>query len=149
LPSVPWPLDAAVDGGAALGLHERGAGVMDSFHDGESQLKEFVANFPGLDQGERRLLFESLIEQVEIGQKKRVTASLRPPFAFGFVSPDLAPRQRKTKTDQAFVIQVVYELSAHYPEGCGKSTESQTKHCGSGRHADSFAPEYEYVVWKK
>ncbi len=51
-----------------------------------------MANFPGLDQGERKLLIESLVEQVEIGQKKRVTASLQPPFAFGFFSPELAPR---------------------------------------------------------
>ncbi len=35
-----------------------------------SQLKDFVANFPSLDQGERKLLIESLVEQVEIGQKK-------------------------------------------------------------------------------
>jgi site-specific DNA recombinase len=58
------------------------------------QLKGFVANFPGLDQGERKLLVESLVEQVEIGKNKRVAASLRPPFAFGFMSPELAPRAR-------------------------------------------------------
>ncbi|HET6487944.1 MAG TPA: hypothetical protein VFH83_16070, partial [Spirochaetia bacterium] len=57
-----------------------------------TQLKDFVANFPGLDQGERKLLVESLVEGVEIGRNKRVAASLRPPFAFGFFSPDLAPR---------------------------------------------------------
>jgi hypothetical protein len=57
-----------------------------------NQLKDFVANFPGLDQGEQKLLVESLVEQVEIGKNKRVAASLRPPFAFGFMSPDLAPR---------------------------------------------------------
>ena len=57
-----------------------------------NQLKEIVDNFPSLDQGERKLLIESLIGQVEIGQKKRVAAVLRPPFAFGFFSPELAPR---------------------------------------------------------
>ena len=57
-----------------------------------NQLKDFVANFPGLDQGERKLLVESLVEEVEIGKSKGVAASLRPPFAFGFLSPDLAPR---------------------------------------------------------
>jgi len=59
-----------------------------------NQLKDFVANFPSLDQGERKLLTESLVEQVEIGKKKRVTAVLRPPFAFGFLSPDLAPSSK-------------------------------------------------------
>jgi hypothetical protein len=57
-----------------------------------TQLKDFVSNFPILDQGERKLLVESLVDQVEIGQKKRVAASLRPPFAFGLLSPELAPR---------------------------------------------------------
>jgi hypothetical protein len=63
-----------------------------------NQLKDFVANFPDLDQGERKLLIESLVEEVEIGQKKRVTASLRPPFAFGFMSPELAPGGGKTQS---------------------------------------------------
>jgi site-specific DNA recombinase len=84
-----------------------------------NQLKDFVANFPGLDQGERKLLVESLVEQVEIGQKKRVTAVLRPPFAFGFLSPELAPRGAKAKTDQAFVIRVVYSLQLYYGKGDG------------------------------
>ena len=39
------------------------------------QLKDFVANFPGLDQGERKLLVESLVEGVEIGKNKRAAAS--------------------------------------------------------------------------
>ena len=105
-----------------------------------NQLKDFVANFPSLDQGERNLLIESLIEQVEIGQNKRVTASLRPPFAFGFVSPDLAPRVGKAKTDQAFVIRVVYKLSAYCAEGYRKSNEPKTEYCISGTPARSFAP---------
>ena len=46
---------------------------------------------PALDQEERKLLIESLVEKVEIGKNKRVTASLQPPFAFGFLSPELAP----------------------------------------------------------
>ena len=56
------------------------------------QLEDFVANFPDLDQGGRKLLVESLVEGVEIGKNKRVAASLRPPFGLGFISPDLAPR---------------------------------------------------------
>ena len=58
-----------------------------------SQLKEFVRNFPQLQAGERKLLVDALIERVEIGQNKRVVASLRPPLAsFGYFSPSLAPR---------------------------------------------------------
>jgi hypothetical protein len=45
--------------------------------------------------GERKHLIDFLFEQVEIGQKKRVAASLRPPFAFGFFSPELAPRANR------------------------------------------------------
>jgi hypothetical protein len=45
-----------------------------------------------LDQGELKLLVESLVEGVEISQNKRAAASLQPPVVFGFVSPDLAPR---------------------------------------------------------
>ena len=56
------------------------------------QLKDFVANFPGLDQGERKLLVESLVEAVEIGQNKRVAATLQPPSALGSLTPELAPR---------------------------------------------------------
>jgi hypothetical protein len=37
------------------------------------------------------------VEQVKIGQKKRVTASLRPPFAFGSFSPELAHGEKKPK----------------------------------------------------
>jgi hypothetical protein len=39
------------------------------------------------------MLVDSLIRSVHIGQNKRVTATLRPPFAsFGYLSPSLAPR---------------------------------------------------------
>jgi len=57
------------------------------------QPKEFVRNFPQLQAGERKLLVDSLIRSVDIGQNKRVTACLRPPFrSFGSLSPSLAPR---------------------------------------------------------
>ena len=79
-----------------------------------NQLKDFVCNFPSLDQGERKLLIESLVEGVEIGQKKRVTASLRPPFAFGFMSPELAPRGGIPQTGRPFVIRIAYSLMPYY-----------------------------------
>ena len=41
------------------------------------QLKEFVQNFPQLQAGERKLLIDSLIKLVEIGQNKRVILTLR------------------------------------------------------------------------
>jgi hypothetical protein len=93
-----------------------------------NQLKDFVCNFPSLDYGERKLLIESLIERVEIGQKKRVTALLRPPFAFGSFSPELAPRVAKAKPDQAFVVRVVYSLLTYYGEGDGRVTEVKSEY---------------------
>jgi hypothetical protein len=57
------------------------------------QLKEYVRNFPQLQAGERQLLVDSPIRSVDIGQNKRVTACLRPPFrSFGSLSPSLAHR---------------------------------------------------------
>jgi len=52
-----------------------------------------VRSFPSLEDGEKKLLIDSLVEAVEIRKNKRVTAALRPPFAsFGYLSPALAPR---------------------------------------------------------
>jgi len=59
------------------------------------QLKDFVRNFPQLQAGERKLLIDDLIERVEIGQNKRVILTMRSPFAFGYFSPSLAPRNLK------------------------------------------------------
>jgi hypothetical protein len=56
------------------------------------QLKNFVRNFPHLQAGERKMLIDSLIERVKIGQNKRVILTMRSPFAFGYLSPILAPR---------------------------------------------------------
>jgi hypothetical protein len=61
------------------------------------QLKDFVTNFPCLDQGRRKLLIESLVMGAKISKNKRGAPSLRPPFAFGFMCPDLAPRVGKAQ----------------------------------------------------
>jgi hypothetical protein len=50
-------------------------------------------SFPQLQAGERKLLVDALIAQVEIGKNKRVTGVLRPPFcSFGYLSARVAPR---------------------------------------------------------
>jgi len=72
------------------------------------QLTEFVQNFSHLENGERKLLVDSLIERVEIGKNKRVTAVLRPPFAFGYLSPVIAPRGIEPK--QQLQIMLEYTL---------------------------------------
>ena len=46
---------------------------------------------PQAQVGERKLLVDSIIQRLEIEQNKRVTAVLRPPFAFGYLSLSLAP----------------------------------------------------------
>ena len=68
---------------------------------------------PREDQGERKLLVESLVEVVEIGKNKRVAASLRPPFGFGLLSPDLAPRGGRPQAGRALVVRVLYDLTAY------------------------------------
>ena len=72
---------------------------------------------------------DSLIERVEIGQNKRVTASLQPPLSsFGFLSPSLAPRGGKAKTLQAFVVRIVYSLSAYYGDSDGRVAEVKSEY---------------------
>ncbi len=79
-----------------------------------AQLKDFVGIFPELDQGERKLWIDPLVEWVEVGQNKRVTACLRPPLDFGFLSPELAPRGGKPQTGRSFVIRIAYTLTPYY-----------------------------------
>jgi hypothetical protein len=95
-----------------------------------NQLKDFVANFPGLDQGERKLLVESLVEGVEIGKNKRVAACLRPPFAFGFFSPDLAPRVGKPQVPE-LRIGVEYDLGVYYRPSVPVGTVTHTEAFGA------------------
>jgi hypothetical protein len=98
------------------------------------QLKGFVRTFPELDQGEKNLWLELLVEYVEVAENKRVAASLRPPFAFGFMSPDLALRGAKPQVPQ-LRIHIEYNLGAYYrpsgPEGSAETSEARY----------SFAPE--------
>ena len=75
-----WALEDQIN---ELQKHSYDAGVI------ADQLKDFVCNFPQLQAGERKLLINSLIERVKIGKNKRVTATLRPPFASGVLSPSL------------------------------------------------------------
>jgi len=78
------------------------------------QLRDFVQNFPQLEAGERKLLVDVLIERVEIGQNKRVTALLRPPLAsFGYLSPSLAPRGIEPR--DRFTIFLTYSLKTCHP----------------------------------
>ncbi len=80
------------------------------------QLKEFVQNFPQLQAGERKLLIDSLIKLVEIGQNKRVILTLRSPFhSFGYFSPSIAPRVIEPD-GCAFVVQLSFRLEFH----CGR-----------------------------
>jgi hypothetical protein len=55
-------------------------------------LKDFVRVFAELDLGERRLMIGALVEWVEVGKQKRVTALLRPPLSFGSLTASSAPR---------------------------------------------------------
>jgi hypothetical protein len=78
------------------------------------QLKNFVRNFPHLQAGERKLLVDSLIERVKIGQNKRVILTMRSPFAsFGYLSPSSAPRGEKPKAVE-MRIYLEYDLLVYY-----------------------------------
>jgi len=57
-------------------------------------LRDFCRSYAELETpGERKLLMESLVQEVVIGENKKVTLALRPPL-FGFVTPTLALRDR-------------------------------------------------------
>jgi site-specific DNA recombinase len=87
-----------------------------------SHLKEFVLTFPQLQAGERKLLVDSLIERVEIGQTKRVVAVLRPPLSsFGYFSPSLAPKEEKRKVSE-LIIYLAYDLAAYYGTNAHSTT---------------------------
>ena len=81
-------------------------------------LKDFTATFHGLDNGERKLLVESIVLKVVIGQNKEVTVELRPPL-LGFLSPSLARREEKPKMD--FMIRIEYSLEGYYRDVAGNS----------------------------
>lgn len=72
------------------------------------QLKEFVHNFPQLQAGERKLLIDSLVEQVEIGKNKRVILTMRSPFVFGSLSPSLAPRNIKVLCKLLLILAIIW-----------------------------------------
>jgi hypothetical protein len=82
-----------------------------------SYLRDFVSSFTDLDNGERKLLVESLVKKVEIGSNKTAAVMLQPPF--GFLSPTLALRGEKPKME--FTICLEYSLMNYYGGTAGRS----------------------------
>jgi len=80
------------------------------------QLKEFVHTFPDLDAGEKVLWMESLVERVEIAENRRVTALLRPPLCFGYLTTSPAPRGRRPQVPELRIL-VGYDLAVYYHAG--------------------------------
>ncbi len=61
-----------------------------------------------------------------------MAASLRPPFALGFFSPDLAPIGEKAKLGPALVILVVYSLLAFNDASRGSTPATEAKYALAG-----------------
>ena len=78
-------------------------------------LKDFVKSFDELDFGERKLLIESLVQNVVIGKNKKVTVTLQPPLnSLGFNTPHISatgPTPRMTK--QFLLITVLTNISVY------------------------------------
>jgi len=82
-------------------------------------LKDFTVTFHGLHNGERKLLVESIVHKVVIGQNKKVTLVLRPPLEhLGFLSPSIALRGEKPKME--FTIYLEYSLMDYYGGTAGR-----------------------------
>jgi hypothetical protein len=84
-------------------------------------LKDFCQSYNGLEtRGERKLLMESLVQGVVIGENKKVTVSLQPPLhSLGFLTPTLARRGEKPKME--FTICIEYSLMNYYEGTAGKT----------------------------
>jgi hypothetical protein len=55
-------------------------------------LRDFCRTYANLETpGERKLLMESLVQEVVVGENKKATLTLRPPL-LGFITPSLALR---------------------------------------------------------
>ena len=77
------------------------------------QLKEFVLTFPGLQEGERKLLIDSLIKKVEV-KKKEVTLYLKPPLvSLGFPSTSIAPRGKPTFPAFCQFLLIFYSITSY------------------------------------
>jgi hypothetical protein len=82
-------------------------------------LRDFCQSYNELEtRGERKLLMESLVQEVIIGPNKKAALTLRPPL-FGFLTPSLALRGEKPKME--FTICLEYNLMNYYGRTAGRT----------------------------
>jgi hypothetical protein len=83
-----------------------------------------VRTFPDLDPGEKVLWMESLVEWIELGENSGVTALLRPPLCFGYLTTEPAPKGRRPQVPELRIL-MQYSLSAYYHAGVHGDVEVQ------------------------
>jgi len=76
-------------------------------------LKHFTMVFDELDYGERKLIIESIIEEVRIGKNKRVRFTLIPPYnRFGVSDPFCVPEGINNRKN--LILYLKYNLNIYY-----------------------------------
>ena len=95
-------------------------------------MADVVREFPGMDDGERKLWAESWIADVSL-EHKEVAVCLAPPLcSLGFLTTSSAPRGRKPEVPE-LRIRMEYDLVPYYRSGGRGDTAA---------YAESTGPRY-------